>query len=85
MVLQQQSFICQRKQMASVVSDKTKDNSRRDLVPFDVSALFTCIPIPVAFEVINRKFTEYINQTGMETFLEHIALYLQTKLSLFWK
>ena len=41
------------------------------LVCFDVSALFSSIQVPVALENINRKFTEHINQTGMENFLEN--------------
>ena len=40
-----------------VVPDET-------LVSFGVSALFTSIPVPVAPEVINSKFTKYINEEG---------------------
>ena len=32
------------------------------LVSFDVSALFTSIPVSVFLEVINRKFTQHINK-----------------------
>ena len=28
-------------------------------------------PVPVALEIINRKFTEHINLTGIENILEH--------------
>ena len=31
-----------------------------ELVSFDVSALFTCIFVPIALDVINRLFTEHI-------------------------
>ena len=31
-----------------------------ELVTFDISALFTSIPVPTAFEVINQLFTEHI-------------------------
>ena len=31
-----------------------------ELVSFDVSALFTCIPVPTALEMINHLFTEHI-------------------------
>ena len=56
-----------------VAPDKT-------LVSFGVSALFTSIPVPVALEVINRKFTEHINQEGMENFLEHTCFIPKYKL-----
>ena len=41
------------------------------LVSFDVSALSTSIPVPVALKVINLKFTEHINQIGTYDFLEN--------------
>ena len=40
----------------------------KPLLTFDVSALFTIIRVPVALEIISRKFTEYINQIGIEHF-----------------
>ena len=48
-------------------------------VTIDVSALFTSIPVPVALEVINRKFTGDINQEGMENFLVHTCFILRDK------
>ena len=38
------------------------------LVSFDVIALYISIPVPVALEVINKTFTEHINQMGIEDF-----------------
>ena len=45
------------------------------LVSFDVSALFSSIPVSIALEVINRQFTENINQTGIEIFWNILNLY----------
>ena len=41
------------------------------LLTFDVSALFMIIRVPVTLEIISRKFTEHINQIGIEHFLEN--------------
>ena len=41
------------------------------LVSFDISGLFTNIPVPVALEFIQRKFTEHTDKTGIENFLGH--------------
>ena len=38
---------------------------------FDVSALFTSIPVPVGLELINRKLPTNITQEGTQSFLEH--------------
>ena len=36
----------------------------KELVYFDVSALFTSIPVPAALDVINHLFTEHIEVPG---------------------
>ena len=43
------------------------------VLSFDVSALFISIPVPVVLGVINRKFTEHINQRGTKNFLENTS------------
>ena len=48
----------------NIISDET-------IVSFDVSALFTCIPVPVALQIINRKLTTHTTQEGRQSFLEH--------------
>ena len=45
-------------------------NTDETLVSFDVSALFTSIPVPVALEVINKKLTDHISQEVIEVFME---------------
>ena len=37
-----------------------KISGEEELVSFDVSALFTSIPVPTALDIINRLFTEHI-------------------------
>ena len=37
-----------------------KISGEEELVSFDISALFTSIPVPTALDVINRLFTEHI-------------------------
>ena len=46
-------------------------NSDETIVSFDISTLFTSIPVLVALEVINRKITTHISQEGIQAFLEH--------------
>ena len=43
----------------------------KPLLTFDVSAPFTIIRVPVALEIISRKFTEHINQIGIDYILEN--------------
>ena len=52
------------------------------LVSFAVRGLFTGIPVPVALEVIHGKFTDHINQTGIENVLEHTCLICKDKIEL---
>ena len=40
-------------------------------VSFEVNSLFMSIPVAVALEIINGKFTEPINKKGTEYFLEN--------------
>ena len=54
------------------------------LVSFDVSALFTSIPVPVALEVRNRSIIEHIDQTENKTFWKILSSYQKAKLSPFW-
>ena len=35
-------------------------SGEEELVSFDVSGLFTSIPVPTALDIINRLFSEYI-------------------------
>ena len=46
-------------------------NPDETIVSFDVSALFTSIPVSVALEAINRKITAHISQERLQAFLEH--------------
>ena len=41
---------------------------------FSICVLFTSIPVPVALEVINRKFTEHIDKKGTKHFHENTCL-----------
>ena len=48
---------------AKVFSDHlklVKISGEEELVSFDISALFTSIPVPTALDIINRLFTEHI-------------------------
>ena len=47
------------------------------LVSFDVSVLFTNISVPVAIEVINNNFTEYVNEKRNLTFPVKCLLHTQ--------
>ena len=59
------SFVKVSKGLAKSLRDQ-KVAPYETLVSFNVSALFTSIPVTVALEVINRKFTEHMNQDWME-------------------
>ena len=65
-VLWQYLLISQRQWRISQSLER-KLSSRWTLVSFDVSALFTSIPIAVALAVINRKFTEHIDKPNRNT------------------
>ena len=51
-------FICQGQESFS--DHLVKISEEEELVSFDVSALFTSISVPTALDVINRLFTEHI-------------------------
>ena len=76
-VLWLQFLICQRQQRISQMSEWTKGNSRWIFGIFWCQYLFTSIPVPVALEVINRKFTQHITLTGTGTFSGQYLLHTQ--------
>ena len=59
-----------------VVTDET-------VVSFNCNGLFTSIPVTVALKVINRKFTECIDQRVTDYFLESTCY--MSKVILLWK
>ena len=63
------SFVKDSKGSTESIKKQTV-SPNKTLVSFDISAHFTSIPVPVAHEVIKRKFTQYINQKGTEHFLQ---------------
>ena len=40
------------------------------VVSFDISAIFTSMTVPIALDMINRKFMKHINEKGTEHFFE---------------
>ena len=56
--------------LISCVNYQSIINPDETIVSFDVSALFTSIPVPVTLDVINKKFTTLIAQKGLQAFLE---------------
>ena len=64
------SFIKGSKGLANCLKEQ-KVAPDETLTSFDVSALFTSIPAPVALEVVTRNLTQHIHQTGTEHFLEN--------------
>ena len=64
------SFVKDSKGLAESLIGKTI-NLDETIVSFDVSALFTSIPVHVALEVINRKIATDISQEGLQAIVEH--------------
>ena len=64
------SFVKDSKGLAESLKGKTIKPDET-IVSFDVSALFSSIPVPVTMEVINRKITTHISHIRLQAFLEH--------------
>ena len=64
------SIVKENKVLAESLKGKTI-NPDEIIVSFDISALFTSNPVPVALEVINWKITTQISLEGLQAFLEH--------------
>ena len=77
------SFVEDRKGLAECLIDQ-KVASDETLISFDVSALFTNIPVPAALEFINGKFPEHITRKEWKTFMNIAASYPTKSLSPFW-
>ena len=64
---------CHRQQRISWVSQTTKGSSRGEFSIFWHQWPYHQYPVPVAFEVIKRKFTQNINQIRTGHFLENTS------------
>ena len=52
--------ICEHSKCFSEYLRSVHIGNNKELMSFDVSALFTSIPVPTALDIINRLFTEHI-------------------------
>ena len=64
-------LIFQRRKGLAKSLKEQKVSPDETLGSFDVSGIFTSIPVLTVLDIINRKFTEHINQNRNENLLEH--------------
>ena len=76
------SYVKDSKALAESLKEQ-KVVTDESVVSFNCNALFTSIPVTVALKVINRKFTECIDQRVTDYFLENTCY--MPKVILLWK